>query len=680
MVTHPLLLFTSGCIEETLCGEMQGPGAHRRIPARTALDRFGLPARPDPGKAQGDSRMPNAPSPSSDAPSPSSVQGDSRAQQERKDLEVTGVPKAVMEEMVNLDSPALPAPLVPLDLEETLLLSLMEEKAATPDLDPWDPKDSQDMLESLESPDKLALLVLVDLLDPLASPVRMVTTADLASLVTEVAPELRVTMVWMDAKESLVQLVLRYIPVFTPFVTYDLLSSEYVFSCFSHRVRLVPMELMETQDQLVLLEQLAPLVSLEPLAPRERLELLDPMAHPDLREAEESPVLMEPLAPSVPMVTLVTTVSTAPRELLVSPVLLEPLVSQAQEEVPAPRAPKDPLELEALVVTLDPLDKREILVLRESLVTLVSRVPLVPLVRRAREAQLARLVPPGPLVCVELEEVLELGVCLVWREEVVPLVCPELAEPPALVVSVDPLVMPVVLASLGAAGLDGRTGPPWPNWTQRPARVAQAPMATMEPPARLELLVTLVRRESRDPLVLLVSRVCPAPLDLLVRLAKLATKVCPETRDSLDPLVSRESVETPVLLALLDLREPSVLVDLLELQAPMVARESLVLSVLLVAPDTKDPVACPVSAVPVVLLDPRVRRVRVDTEDLRVTWEEMAPVVPPDQVDPLDLPVLMVKRVNLAPSALPDLLVFVDPMESVERVDLPDLPASPDPL
>lgn len=36
-------------------------------------------------------------------------------------------------------------------------------------------------------------------------------------------------------------------------------------------------------------------------------------------------------------------------------------------------------------------------------VTLVSRVPLVPLVRRAREAQLARLVPPGPLVCVELE-------------------------------------------------------------------------------------------------------------------------------------------------------------------------------------------------------------------------------------------------------------------------------------
>lgn len=42
-----------------------------------------------------------------------------------------------MEEMVKMDSPALPAPLVPLDLEETLLLSLMEEKAATPDLDPW---------------------------------------------------------------------------------------------------------------------------------------------------------------------------------------------------------------------------------------------------------------------------------------------------------------------------------------------------------------------------------------------------------------------------------------------------------------------------------------------------------------------------------------------------------------
>lgn len=36
--------------------------------------------------------------------------------------------------------------------------------------------------------------------------------------------------------------------------------------------------------------------------------------------------------------------------------------------------------------------------------------------------------------------------------------------------------------------------------------------------------VMLVRRESRDLLVLLVSRVCPAPLDLPVRLAKLATK------------------------------------------------------------------------------------------------------------------------------------------------------------
>lgn len=214
---------------------------------------------------------------------------------------------------------------------------------------------------------------------------------------------------------------------------------------------LVPVVLMEALDPpalLVLLEQLAPLVSLVPLAPRERLEVLEPMAHPDLREAEESPVLMEPLAPSVPLVTLVTTVSTAPRELLVSPVLLEPLVSPAQEEVPAPRALRDPLEQEALVVTLDPLDKKEILVLRESLVTLVSRVPLVPLVRRAREAQLVRLVPPGPLVCVELEEVLELVVCLVWREEVVPLVCPELAEPPALLVSVEPLVMPAVLASL----------------------------------------------------------------------------------------------------------------------------------------------------------------------------------------------------------------------------------------
>lgn len=48
-----------------------------------------------------------------------------RVQEERKDLEVTGVLPAQMEKMVYPDFLAPLAPLVPLDLEETLLLSTM---------------------------------------------------------------------------------------------------------------------------------------------------------------------------------------------------------------------------------------------------------------------------------------------------------------------------------------------------------------------------------------------------------------------------------------------------------------------------------------------------------------------------------------------------------------------------
>lgn len=51
------------------------------------------------------------------------------------------------------------------------------------------------------------------------------------------------------------------------------------------------------------------------------------------------------------------------------------------------------------------------------------------------------------------------------------------------------------------------------------------------------MLVLLVRRESRDPLELLVSRVCLVPLDQLVRLASLVIEVSPETRVLLDLLV-----------------------------------------------------------------------------------------------------------------------------------------------
>lgn len=42
-----------------------------------------------------------------------------------------------MERMANLDSLALPAPLVPLDSEETLLLSMKVPKLPIPALDPW---------------------------------------------------------------------------------------------------------------------------------------------------------------------------------------------------------------------------------------------------------------------------------------------------------------------------------------------------------------------------------------------------------------------------------------------------------------------------------------------------------------------------------------------------------------
>lgn len=42
-----------------------------------------------------------------------------------------------MEKMANPDSPAPLAPLVPLDLEETLLLSMMVLRLLIPALDPW---------------------------------------------------------------------------------------------------------------------------------------------------------------------------------------------------------------------------------------------------------------------------------------------------------------------------------------------------------------------------------------------------------------------------------------------------------------------------------------------------------------------------------------------------------------
>ncbi|WP_219306765.1 hypothetical protein, partial [Neisseria meningitidis] len=71
-------------------------------------------------------------------------------------------------------------------------------------------------------------------------------------------------------------------------------------------------------------------------------------------------------------------------------------------------------------------------------------------------------------------------------------------------------------------------------------------MATMELLAPLDPVVVQVRRESRDLLDLLASRVCLVPLDLLVSLASLETEVSQENRDLLDLLVLRESVVTLV--------------------------------------------------------------------------------------------------------------------------------------
>lgn len=52
-----------------------------------------------------------------------------------------------------------------------------------------------------------------------------------------------------------------------------------------------------------------------------------------------------------------------------------------------------------------------------------------------------------------------------------------------------------------------------------------------------DLLVAQERKENRDPLVLLVSRVFQAPLDLLVSLANLETEVPLEIKVHLDLLV-----------------------------------------------------------------------------------------------------------------------------------------------
>lgn len=61
-------------------------------------------------------------------------------------------------------------------------------------------------------------------------------------------------------------------------------------------------------------------------------------------------------------------------------------------------------------------------------------------------------------------------------------------------------------------------------------------MVTMVLLVLLDLQVPLVRKESRDPLVLLVSRVFLVLLDLLVRLASPVIEVSLEIKVFQDPL------------------------------------------------------------------------------------------------------------------------------------------------
>jgi len=156
-------------------------------------------------------------------------------------------------------------------------------------------------------------------------------------------------------------------------------------------------------------------------------------------------VLSDPL---VLLVTLVTTVSTAPRELLVYQGQPERLGSPDPGEELDLRDLREPPGPGAWLATLDPLDRRETLESRESLVTPDPRGPLALLVRREREDLPVSSVPPDLPGFVEPEVALELVDCPAWREDLDPLVCPVTVVPPAPLEPVEPPVMPAVLVSL----------------------------------------------------------------------------------------------------------------------------------------------------------------------------------------------------------------------------------------
>lgn len=200
--------------------------------------------------------------------------------------------------------------------------------------------------------------------------------------------------------------------------------------------------------------------------------------------------------------------------------LLEPLASPDQE------ADLDPRDLRVLLVPEAWLEipvlrvSREILVPRESLVTLDLRVPPDLRVRRAREDLLVSLVPLAHLATVEPEVLLAAVECLVLREELAPSVCPAPVVLLVLVDLVDPLEMLVVLVSL--VPLD--------------SGVSQEAQEALDPQERRESLAPLDKMDAPDLPALLdleaspETLASPDPRDLVVRLAS------PETREPLAPL------------------------------------------------------------------------------------------------------------------------------------------------
>lgn len=119
----------------------------------------------------------------------------------------------------------------------------------------------------------------------------------------------------------------------------------------------------------------------------------------------------------------------------------------------------------------------------------------------------------------------------------------------------------------------------------------------------LDLLVLLVREESRDLPEVLDSRVSQDPRVLLVRVESLESRVCPvrlEPQDLLELEVTEDSPVSVVHLAPLDLLVP---VDPPELLETMVLREMLDSPVLPEPRDLLDCRECLVSAVPLVFQD-----------------------------------------------------------------------------